>query len=85
MSNLGQGYWGCREVGGTHTRDIGEKDKKICRSTSAAIFSPVFVTRVAGLIQFSMKLKWGQLVAWLSFDAFICTVTYTFFFPCRIL
>ena len=27
MSDLGQGYWTCREVGGTHTKDTGEKDK----------------------------------------------------------
>jgi hypothetical protein len=25
MSNLGQGYWECRRMGGTHTRDTGKK------------------------------------------------------------
>ena len=27
MSNLGQGYWELRRVGGTRTRDTGEKEK----------------------------------------------------------
>ena len=46
MSNLGQGYWECRGMGGTHTRDTGVKDK-ICRSIPAASFSPIFAPRVA--------------------------------------
>jgi len=29
MSNLGQGYWECWQVEGTHTRDTGEKEKNI--------------------------------------------------------
>ena len=39
-SNLEQGYWKSRRVGGTHTRDTGEKDRLICRSIPAASFSP---------------------------------------------
>jgi hypothetical protein len=46
MSDLGQGYWERRRVGGTH-RDTGEKEK-ICRSLPTASFSPVFALRVAG-------------------------------------
>jgi hypothetical protein len=49
MPNLGQGYWECRRMGGTHTRDTGEKGRKSCRSKPAASFSPVFALRVAGL------------------------------------
>jgi len=48
MPTLGQGYWDCRRVGGTHTRDNGGKDNN-CRSKPAASFSPFFVTRVVGL------------------------------------
>jgi hypothetical protein len=36
-------------MGGTHTRDTGVKDRKICRSMPAVSFSPVFALRVAGL------------------------------------
>ena len=46
MSNLGQGYWECRRVGDTHTRDTtGEKDK--CCFIPAASFSPFVALRVA--------------------------------------
>ena len=47
MSSLGQGYWECQRVEGTHTRDKGEKDRKICRSIPAASSSPVFALSVA--------------------------------------
>jgi hypothetical protein len=33
MSDFGQGYWECREVGGTHTRDAGEEDKDLSLHT----------------------------------------------------
>jgi len=46
MSNLGQGYWERWRVGGTHTRDTGEKEKKMSLHTAAS-FSLVFVLRVA--------------------------------------
>jgi len=46
---MGQGYWYSRRVGGTHTRDTGEVDRKICCSLPAASFSPVFALRVAGV------------------------------------
>ena len=46
-SNLGQGYWESRRVGGTHTRDTGGKDIKICRSIPAVNFPPVLAPRVA--------------------------------------
>ena len=36
-------------MGGTHTRDTGEKGRKSCRSIPAASFSPVFALGVAGL------------------------------------
>ena len=29
MSNLGQGYWECRRVEGTHTKDTKKKEKKL--------------------------------------------------------
>ena len=48
MSILGQGYWERRRVEGTHTRDKGEKDIKICRSISASSLVPVFPLSVAG-------------------------------------
>ena len=48
MSNLGQGYSDCWQVESTHTRDVGEKDRKFCRSIPAASFSPVFPLSVAG-------------------------------------
>ena len=35
-------------MGGTHTRDTGVKDRKICRSIPAASSSPVSSLRVAG-------------------------------------
>jgi len=41
MSNLGQGYWECLRVEGTHTRDKGEKIK-ICHSIPASSLIPVF-------------------------------------------
>jgi len=47
MLNSGQGYWECRRMGGTHTRDTGEKEK-ICSSIPALSFSLVFALRVAG-------------------------------------
>ena len=50
MSNSGQGYWECQRMGGTHTRDTGEKGRKSCRPIPAANFSPVFALIVAGLI-----------------------------------
>ena len=46
MSNVGQGNWERRRVGGTHTRDTGEKIK-ICRSLPTASFSLVLALRVA--------------------------------------
>jgi len=48
MSNLGQGYWERRQVGGTHTRDTGEKDKKKLLHTCYE-FQPGFALRFAGL------------------------------------
>ena len=36
MSGLGQGYWECWRVEGTHTRDTGEKTKA-CHSILAAV------------------------------------------------
>jgi hypothetical protein len=48
MSNLGQGYWECRRVGGTHTRDTGEKMKKYS-SIPASSSSLLFALRVARL------------------------------------
>jgi len=48
MSNLGQGYWECRRVEGTHTRDKVEKDSNFYRTIPATSFSPVFALRVAG-------------------------------------
>jgi len=73
MSNLGQGYWDCRRVEGTQTRDAGEKDRKICRSLPTASFSLVFVLRVAAKIYEFDKFKWGQSVAWLVFGIFFPT------------
>ena len=60
MSSLGQGYWERRRVGGTHTRDTGEKDRKICRSLPAASSSAVFAFSVAAKFYDS-----AILVAWL--------------------
>ena len=66
MSILGQGYWECRQVGGTHTRDTGGKDRNICRSVPAASFNPVFITRVVGLDTGQNKIKMGSfcLLSW---------------------
>ena len=47
MSSLGQGYWECRRVEGTHTRDKGGKDRKRCRSIPALSF-PFFALSGAG-------------------------------------
>ena len=61
MSNLGQGYWDCRRVEGTQTRDAGEKDRKICRSLPTASFSPVFALRVAAELYDFDKFSMGSI------------------------
>jgi len=45
-SNLGQGYWEIRRVGGTHIRDTGGKTYKSVAPLPAANFPPVFAPRV---------------------------------------
>jgi len=67
MSNLGQGYWERRRVGGTHTRDTGKKGRKKCCSLPTVSFSPDFALIVAAKYISWTKFKWGQSVAWLIF------------------
>jgi len=47
MSNSGQGYWECRRVGGTHTRDTGGKDGNLSPHKPALSLSLVFALSVA--------------------------------------
>ena len=47
MSSLGQGYWERWRVGGTHTRDTGEKEKNLSLLTYCE-FQPGFALRVEG-------------------------------------
>ena len=44
MSNLGQGYWERRRVGGTHTRDTGEKERNLSLLTYCE-FKPGFCSQ----------------------------------------
>jgi hypothetical protein len=62
MSNLGQGYWECQRVEGTHTRDKGEKEK-ILSLHICSEFPRGFSSQGCGKIMTSTKFKWGQLVA----------------------
>ena len=50
MSILGLGYWECRRVGGTHTRDTREKDKNLSLHTCCK-FQPGFCSQSCGLKQ----------------------------------
>jgi hypothetical protein len=61
MSNLGQGYWECRRVGGTQTRDKGEKERKHMSLHICGEFHPVFVLRVAGLNTGYYKIEMGPI------------------------
>jgi hypothetical protein len=63
MSNLGQGYWECRQVEGTHTRDKGEKDRKVCSSIPAIGFSPVMLLALLPIYTHQIKFEWGQTMA----------------------
>jgi len=63
VSNLGQGYWECLRVGGTHTRDRG----KTCRSKFAASFSPVLRSELRAtnkLIRIEMGPIGGLVESW---------------------
>jgi len=51
LSNLWQGFWECRRVGGTHTRDKGEKDRKLILSLyTCCEFQPDFSFQRCGQI-----------------------------------
>ena len=66
MSNLGQGYWECRQVEGTHTRNKGKKEKSVASyllQVSARFFLSVSRANYMTLPNF----KWGQSVAWSIF------------------
>ena len=49
MSSLGQGYWERWRVGGTHTRDTGEKEKIMSLLTYCE-FQPGFCSQGCGQI-----------------------------------
>ena len=66
-------------MGGTHTRDTGEREK-ICCSIPAASFSPVSALTVAN--QNIIYIKWGRSVAWLNNGANLCSVTCSNFRLC---
>jgi len=59
-SNLGQGYWECRQVGGTHTRDTGEK--YLLRGLARFLLSELRI-KTKNII----KSNCGQSVAWSDF------------------
>ena len=69
MSNMGQGYWECRRVEGTHTRDKREKDKILSLHTCFE-FNPGFSSQRCGqIIRFKSTLnganRWpGLLLAY---------------------
>jgi hypothetical protein len=49
---------------GTHTRDKGEKDIKICRSIPASNFLPVFfITALLSIYTRKIRFEWGQEMA----------------------
>ena len=67
MSNLGQGNWECLRVGGTHTRDTGEKDRKYVAPYLLRVSARFFLSALRANYMTSTKFKWGQSVAWLIF------------------
>ena len=67
-SNLGQGYWESRRVGGTHTRDTGGKDRKNLSLHTCCEFQPGSCSQSCG-VKYSLKLKWDKSEAWLNFGA----------------
>ena len=71
MSSLGQGYWERWRVGGTHTRDTGEKEKNLSLH-SCCEFQPGFCSQSCGQIIW-LKFNWGQSVAWLIYGIFYPT------------
>ena len=72
---MGQGYWESRQVGGTHTRDTGEKGRKVCRSIPAASFSLVSALRVAGLNVAKYKIEIGPIGGLVEFWYKFCSKT----------
>jgi len=74
MSNLGQGYWKCRPVEGTHTRDKGEKEKFVAphllRVSARLLFAESW-TKTKDIIKF----KCGQSVAWVGYDEIVRPLT----------
>ena len=73
MSDLGQGYWTCREVGGTHTKDTGGKDRKYVAPYLLRVSSRFLLSELRPNYMTSTKLKWGHSMAWLIFGMFFFT------------
>ena len=69
MSNLWQGYWECRRVEGTHTRDRGKRQKYVAPYL-LQVSSRFFLSALRPNYITSTKFKWGQLAAWLIFGIF---------------
>ena len=72
MSNLGQGYWERPRVGGTYTRDTGEKDNSVTPYL-LQVSARFLLSELRPISMTSTKSKWGQSVAWLIFGMFFPT------------
>ena len=57
VSNLGQGYWECRQVGGTHTRGLRQKSIALYLIRVLAWF---LLSEVKAIKMRQMKFEWGQ-------------------------
>jgi hypothetical protein len=68
---LGQGYWECRRVEGTHTsKGQGENEYKSVAPYLLRISSCFLLSESRPNHMTSTKFKWGQSVAWLVFGIF---------------
>jgi hypothetical protein len=66
-SNLGQEYWESWRVGGTHTRDTGEKGRKYL----LRVLAQFWLSELRYKILIIFKFPWGQSVAWLKFGGIV--------------
>ena len=67
MLDLGQGYWECRRVEGTHTRDTGEKDKILSLHTCfASAPLPNLEASAGKKSSYPMHVSGHEMVEWVQ-------------------
>jgi hypothetical protein len=83
MSNLGQGYWERRRVGGRHSHKGHRGNREVCRSLPTASFIPVVPLSVEGKLYDLDKIQIGSISGLVDFWQIISHLTLgRFFYLC---